>query len=135
ASRNGVPLTDDGERRPAPAAGVPERALVLTDRELDVLELMAAGLSNVDKCAGLFVSRGDGGDPHQPHPGQAGAHQPGAGGGGGARVWPGPPGRALLPHAIGRWERSSGTYWYETKNGVGCSAMVWAGVKVGLSSS
>lgn len=48
-------LLDEFTKRPAPGARTPERLSALTDREIDVLRLIARGLSNTDIAHELFV--------------------------------------------------------------------------------
>ncbi len=49
-------LLDEFSKRPAPGARAPERLAELTDRELDVLRLLARGLANTEIAQELFLS-------------------------------------------------------------------------------
>jgi DNA-binding NarL/FixJ family response regulator len=49
-------LIEEHVRRPQPITGVPERLRALTERELEVFELIAAGLANGDIARRLVVS-------------------------------------------------------------------------------
>ena len=48
-------LIEDFVRRPAPGSGAPAEVAELTEREVEVVKLVARGLSNADIAAELFV--------------------------------------------------------------------------------
>jgi DNA-binding NarL/FixJ family response regulator len=48
-------LIEDFVRRPAPGSRAPAEVAELTERELEVVKLVARGLSNADIAAALFV--------------------------------------------------------------------------------
>ena len=55
-------------------------ALGLSAREVEVLELLAAGMSNGEIAERLFITRKTAAGPRDAHPGQAGGAEPGRGG-------------------------------------------------------
>ncbi len=64
-------LIEDFVRRPPPGSGSPVELAELSDRELEVLKLIAQGLSNAEIATLAVPQRGDRQDPRHPHPRQA----------------------------------------------------------------
>ena len=70
-------LVEDFCHRPAPDGAAAETARQLTGRELDVVKLVAQGLSNAEIAAAAVPQRCHGEKPHRPHPGQTRTARPG----------------------------------------------------------